>query len=71
MKIMSNGWILNTVAKPAKEGKYLICTDSGYISDVSYYEYGWNKSSPDSENEFKNVYAWMPLPELPEGLKND
>ena len=53
MKIMSNGWILNAVAKPAKEGKYLICTDSGYISDVSYYEYGWNKSSPDSENEFK------------------
>lgn len=76
MEIINNGWILNDVAVPAKRDKYLVCCKGGYVAVIEYCG-GWNcridyeSGEVIREHEFNDVVAWMPRPELPEGLKND
>lgn len=76
MKIMNNGWIMNSVAVPAQNGRYLVCCENDYVTALDYC-HGWNcridyeSGEVMREHEFDDVIAWMLLPELPEGVSND
>lgn len=66
------GWIPVTERLPETRpfpawDQYLVCSRRGILSIVPWAD-GWNCSQDDKgvisrEHEFKDVVAWMPLPE--------
>lgn len=64
-------WISVEDRLPEKEGKYLICTDRGYVTFGFFGNYDGNGNLTILRNnprfDYRNVIYWMPLPEPPKG----
>ena len=64
-------WISVEERLPEKEGKYLICTDRGYVTFGFFGNYDGNGNLTILRNnprfDYRNVIYWMPLPEPPKG----
>lgn len=62
-------WISVEERLPEKEGKYLICTDRGYVTFGFFGNYDGNGNLTILRNnprfDYRNVIYWMPLPEPP------
>lgn len=63
-------WISVEERLPEKEGKYLICTDRGYVTFGFFGNYDGNGNLTILRNnprfDYRNVIYWMPLPEPPD-----
>ena len=69
--IMRKEWISVEERLPEKEGKYIICTDRGYVTFGFFGNYDGNGNLTILRNnprfDYRNVIYWMPLPEPPKG----
>lgn len=69
-------WISVEDRLPEASGNVLICTKTGYMAVIAFSKkYGafnhFDTLGEPGETAMRDVTHWMPLPDLPEGVRRD